>query len=265
MKLVRDQMYRELGLPDVPKRIISLVPSQTELLHYWGLGDRVVGITKFCVHPEEWYRTKARVGGTKTVDLEKVRALKPDLIIGNKEENTKSDIEALEKEYPVWMSDMQELKEVWEMMSMLGIILNVEEKSERLIQGLKEDFLSLKKEVQKPWKVAYFIWQNPFMVAGGNTFIDALLREANFENVFMAESRYPSVTVAQIQAKKPELILLSSEPYPFKEKHINLFQEMCPMAKVEVVDGELFSWYGSRLLYTVNYIKKLHKKLGEQN
>ena len=262
MKLVIDQMQQRLEVPSYPKRIISLVPSQTELLHYWGLGERVVGITKFCVHPKEWYKSKTRIGGTKTVDLEKVRALKPDLIIGNKEENTQTDIEALQEEYPVWMSDMQELDEVWNMMASLGELLNVEKESKVLMSRLKEDFLLLEKMDKKSWRAAYFIWQNPFMVAGSNTFIDALLRGANFENVFAAEPRYPAVTIPEIQAKNPELILLSSEPYPFKEKHIALFQEMCPNAKIEVVDGELFSWYGSRLLYTTNYIKKLHQKLG---
>jgi len=262
MKLVIDQMQQRLEVPSYPKRIISLVPSQTELLHYWGLGERVVGITKFCVHPKEWYKSKRRIGGTKTVDLEKIRALKPDLIIGNKEENTQSDIEALQKEYPVWMSDMQELEDVWEMMSSLGQLLAVQKESQTLVDRLKEDFLLLEKASNKPWRVAYFIWQNPFMVAGSSTFIDALLRMANFENVFAQEPRYPAVTIPQIQAKNPELILLSSEPYPFKEKHVQLFQEMCPNAKIEIVDGELFSWYGSRLLHTTNYIKKLHQKLG---
>lgn len=265
MKLVTDQMQQRLEVPIYPKRIISLVPSQTELLHYWGLGERVVGITKFCVHPTEWYKSKSRIGGTKTVDLEKIRALKPDLIIGNKEENTQSDIETLQKEYPVWMSDMQELEDVWEMMASLGALLNVEQESQILVDRLKEDFLSLETTKESPWRVAYFIWQSPFMVAAANTFIDALLRVANFENVFAEEPRYPAVTIPQIQAKHPELILLSSEPYPFKEKHIQLFQEMCPNAKIEIVDGELFSWYGSRLLHTANYIKKLHKKLGVKN
>jgi len=265
MKLVIDQIHQQLEVPTYPKRIISLVPSQTELLHYWGLGDRVVGLTKFCVHPKEWYKSKQRIGGTKTVDLEKVRALKPDLIIGNKEENTQSDIETLQKEYPVWMSDMQELEEVWEMMSALGELLNVEKESKTLINHLKEDFALLKTAPKKSLRTAYFIWQNPFMVAGSNTFIDALLRAAHFENVFAQEPRYPAVTIPQIQAKNPELILLSSEPYPFKEKHVQLFQEMCPNAKIEVVDGELFSWYGSRLLHTTNYIKKLHQKLGVEN
>lgn len=265
MKLVIDQMQQRLEVPTYPKRIISLVPSQTELLHYWGLGERVVGITKFCVHPKEWYKSKNRIGGTKTVDIEKIRALKPDLIIGNKEENTQSDIETLKKEYPVWMSDMQEIEEVWDMMASLGTLLNVSKESQTLINRLKEDFLHLEKETTKTWRVAYFIWQNPFMVAGSNTFIDALLRGANFENVFAKEPRYPAVSIPEIQAKNPEVILLSSEPYPFKEKHIALFQEMCPEAKIEVVDGELFSWYGSRLLHTTNYIKKLHQKLGEKD
>jgi ABC-type Fe3+-hydroxamate transport system substrate-binding protein len=262
MKLVIDQMQQRLEVPKHPKRIISLVPSQTELLHYWGLGDRVVGITKFCVHPKDWYKSKNRIGGTKTVDLERIRALKPDLIIGNKEENTQSDIETLQKEYPVWMSDMQELEEVWTMMTSLGDLLNVEKESETLIKLLKEDFSLLKEAPEKSLRTAYFIWQNPFMVAGSNTFIDSLLRAAHFENVFAQEPRYPAVTIPEIQAKDPELILLSSEPYPFKEKHVQAFQEMCPNATIEVVDGELFSWYGSRLLHTTNYIKKLHQKLG---
>lgn len=258
-------MHQNLEVPSFPKRIISLVPSQTELLHYWGLEERVVGITKFCVHPQEWYKNKTRIGGTKTLDLDKIRALKPDLIIGNKEENTQADIEMLQKEYPVWMSDMQTLEEVWEMMALLGEILNVEQESEALIQQLKEDFALLNESLKKSWRVAYFIWQNPFMVAGANTFIDTLLQVANFENVFAQEPRYPSVTIPQIQAKNPELILLSSEPYPFKEKHVELFQEICPKARIEIVDGELFSWYGSRLLSTTNYIKKLHQKLGKNN
>lgn len=263
MKLVIDQMHQQLEVPKEPKRIVSLVPSQTELLYYWGLDERVVGITKFCIHPKEWYKNKPRVGGTKTVDLEKVRALKPDLIIGNKEENTQSDIEALQKEFPVWMSDMQTLEEAWDMMTLLGNVLNVPDQSTALIQQLKEDFLALVNEQSEPpWRVAYFIWQNPFMVAGGDTFIDDVLKKANFENVFAESLRYPSVTVAEIQAKQPELILLSSEPYPFKEKHVQIFQEICPNARVEIVDGELFSWYGSRLLETTHYIKKLHQKLG---
>ena len=98
-----DKLNRSITLFDKPLRIISLVPSQTELLYDLGLDEEVVGITKFCVHPDVWYRTKTRIGGTKTVNIEKVKSLSPTLIIANKEENTKSDIEALEKIAPVWI------------------------------------------------------------------------------------------------------------------------------------------------------------------
>lgn len=262
MKLVIDQMQQQLSVPNRPMRIVSLVPSQTELLYYWGLGDRVVGITKFCIHPNEWYRNKRRVGGTKNVNFETIEALQPDLIIGNKEENSQADIEQLQKKYPVWMSDMQNMEQVWEMMLSLGELLNVEEKSHLLINRLQVDFRDLsEKKTTKRWKVAYFIWQNPFMVAASNTFIDTILNQGGFDNAFEEEGRYPVVTEEIIRTKEPELIFLSSEPYPFKEKHVANFQQICPKAQVEVVDGELFSWYGSRLLHTVDYIKKLRKKL----
>jgi len=115
-------MGRKVDAPVHPQRIISLVPSQTELLFDLGLGDRVVGITKFCVHPEVWFRTKPRVGGTKKVDLEKVRKLEPDLIIGNKEENERADIDALAAEFPVWMSDVRHLESALDMIHRIGMI-----------------------------------------------------------------------------------------------------------------------------------------------
>ena len=255
-----DQMNQTITLPQVPQRIISLVPSQTELLHYLGLGDRVVGITKFCVHPNEWYRNKPRIGGTKTLNFEKIIALQPDLIIGNKEENTQAEIEFLQKNYPVWMSDLYTLDDVWDMFSRLGKLLQVEKQATALTSDLKQRFSALKKPLQAP-KVAYFIWQKPYMVAGSNTFIDHILQQAGFENVFATQQRYPSCGIEEIQAARPDYILLSSEPYPFKEKHIQHFQSICPNAVIEIVDGELFSWYGSRLLHTVDYIQILHQKM----
>ncbi|BDS10761.1 ABC transporter substrate-binding protein [Aureispira anguillae] len=262
MKSVRDQMQALIQLPEHPKRIVSLVPSQTELLYYWGLGDRVVGITKFCIHPKEWYKTKTRVGGTKKINFDVIEALEPDLIIGNKEENEQKDIEFLKKRYPVWMSDMQRLDEVWDMMHSLGTVLNVEEQSKRLVQQLKTDFEDLRTTTKgRQWRVAYFIWKDPFMVAASNTFIDTVLQQAGFENAFRDFERYPEVGIAEIQQQQPELIFLSSEPYPFRAKHIHLFQQICPTARIEIVDGELFSWYGARLLHTVDYIKELQEKL----
>lgn len=262
MKQFVDQMHQTLELADYPQRIISLVPSQTELLYSLGLGDRVVGITKFCVHPSQWYRNKTRIGGTKTVDFDKINALQPDLIIGNKEENTQSEIELLQQQYPVWMSDMQNLESAYEMMELLGRLLGVEEKAQKLVQQLKQNFENLNTTIgqQKKQKAAYFIWKNPYMVAASNTFIDDLLKQAGLENVFANLERYPMLSKEEIQEANPAVMLLSSEPYPFKEKDIKEFEEMCPNAKVLVVDGELFSWYGSRLLQTTDYILKIRQQ-----
>lgn len=255
-----DQMGNTIVLSQVPQRIISLVPSQTELLHYLGLGDRVVGITKFCVHPEDWYRKKTRIGGTKTLDFDKIAALQPDLIIGNKEENTQTEIEYLQQKYTVWMSDLYTLEDVWQMFEQLGAILQVQAQATTLVERLQKQFATLP-SFSKNIKVAYFIWQNPYMVAANNTFINHLLDKAGFQNAFHEQERYPICTVEQIQAAQPDWIFLSSEPFPFQEKHIQQFKEICPNAQVEIVDGELFSWYGSRLLHTVDYIKKLHQKM----
>lgn len=263
MKVVVDQMQRSVEIVDFPQRIVSLVPSQTELLHYLGLGERVIGITKFCVHPEVWYRSKKRVGGTKQVKFDIIEALQPDLIIGNKEENMQADIEQLEQQYPVWMSDMQTLDEVWDMMNGLGKMLDVEAKMTALIQHLKDDLKALKEEVQqqKRLKIAYFIWQNPYMIAASNTFIDTMLDLAGFDNAFADLMRYPSVEAIDIQAVQPDAMFLSSEPFPFKEKHVQQFREIYPHCPIEIVDGEIFSWYGSRMLHFVDYVKKLRQKL----
>lgn len=259
-----DQMGQEWTIPFPPKRIISLVPSQTELLHYLDLEAEVTGITKFCVHPEEWFRSKTRIGGTKTLNLEKIDALQPDLIIGNKEENQKEQIEALSKKYPVWMSDIKTLEDALNMIEAIGNLTNRSKKAKHLANVLKEQFVNFRESIKnKPLKkVAYFIWKGPYMVAGGDTFINEILEEGGFSNVFKNVDRYPEISMDDLKAKNPELIFLSSEPFPFKEKHFPEFQATCPNAKIIIVDGELFSWYGSRLLDTVRYFKALHKQIG---
>jgi ABC-type Fe3+-hydroxamate transport system substrate-binding protein len=249
-----DQMANQLTLADKPKRIISLVPSQTELLHYLGLRDEVVGITKFCIHPEEWFRTKTRVGGTKKYDFEKIKKLSPDLIIGNKEENEEQQIKLLMKDYNVWMSDIYTLKDALEMITSIGTLVGKNKEATNLKLEIELKFQQFK-PLPHFKKAAYFIWQKPYMVAGANTFIDDMLKRCGFNNVFASAdyTRYPEVTTEQIKDANPEVILLSSEPYPFKEKHIQGFKEICPDAKIMVVDGEMFSWYGSRLLEAPDY------------
>ncbi len=252
-----DQMRRKVNVPAAPQRIISLVPSQTELLYDLGLGERVVGITKFCVHPETWFKTKHRVGGTKKVDMDKVRALKPDLIIGNKEENERKDIQALEKEFPVWMSDVRDLDSALDMIRQIGELTGTKDKAEALSKGITDAFAK-QHYIDPPLTVAYLIWREPFMVAGHGTFVNDMLKRCGLQNVFdEGDARYPEITPQELAESDPDLILLSSEPYPFKEKHIQELNMICPGTPVKLVDGEMFSWYGSRLLQAPAYFSGL--------
>jgi iron complex transport system substrate-binding protein len=250
-----DQMKREVILPAFPLRIVSLVPSQTELLYSLGLKDEVVGITKFCIHPDEWFRTKERIGGTKSVDIEKIKGLKPDLIIGNKEENEQADIDALMKIAPVWMSDIFDLNDSIEMIKSVGEITNKSKESNELIALIRDRFSSLKSVGIKS-SVLYFIWEEPMMLAGKNTFIDAMLQQCGMKNLAAVE-RYPEATGNE----NPDFVFLSSEPFPFREKHKANFEKRYPNAKVVLVDGEFFSWYGSRLKDAPNYFKELLSQL----
>lgn len=257
--IVHDQMQREVELSALPQRIISLVPSQTELLYDLGLGHRVVGITKFCVHPQSWFYEKQRIGGTKQVKLERILELKPDLIIGNKEENTRADIETLAEHYPVWMSDISTLADALAMTQKVGRLVGKAEVARHLAQQIKSSFEGLQSLPSK--RVAYFIWQKPWMVAARNTFIDAILSYWGLQNCFADKQRYPVVTEADLKAAQPDYIFLSSEPFPFKNKHVEAFRSSFPQATTRLVDGELFSWYGSRLLQTAAYLNELREEL----
>jgi ABC-type Fe3+-hydroxamate transport system substrate-binding protein len=258
--IVVDQLHRPILLPQVPNRIICLVPSITELLYNLGLGDRVIGITKFCVHPNEWFTTKTRIGGTKTVNLKKIKELNPDLIIANKEENVQAQVEALAKDFPVYISAIENLEQALEMIMHIGKLTNTIKKATTIINKIEQNFKTLPVLATKE-KVAYLIWRNPYITIGKDTFIQDMLTRMSLKNAFTKEKRYPTITIEYLQKKNPNYIFLSSEPYPFKEKHIAELQVQLPKAKILLVDGELFSWYGSRLLKSVTYFKKLTKLL----
>jgi ABC-type Fe3+-hydroxamate transport system substrate-binding protein len=249
-------MNRSVLVPKEPRRIVSLVPSQTELLFDLGLGDRVVGITKFCIHPEVWFREKTRVGGTKSVDFKKISQLAPDLIIGNKEENTQSDIEALESLYPVWMSDIKTLDDAKTMIREVGEITRTGSAANQLVFNIEQEFAKLQTSSRK--RALYLIWKNPFMGVARDTFIHQMMVQAGFENVLEDErGRYPELTAEQIEQLDPEYILLSSEPFPFSGKHSEEVREQFPLRKIVELDGEMFSWYGSRLRLSPLYFKRL--------
>jgi len=255
MPVFEDQMGREVNLPDRPMRIISLVPSQTELLFDLGLEKEVVGITKFCIHPGHWKKEKQIVGGTKQVHFDIIEGLQPDLIIGNKEENEEGFIRELESKYPVWMSDIESFSNALDMIEGLGELTGRVKEAEGLVVDILSEFGQLDQPKQKKGAV-YLIWQNPYMVAGQGTFINEMLSMAGFNNL-VKEDRYPELKLEEIKALNPSVILLSSEPYPFKERHLRELKEEMPEVEVKLVDGEMFSWYGSRLLKAPGYFKSL--------
>jgi ABC-type Fe3+-hydroxamate transport system substrate-binding protein len=244
-------------LQHIPKRIVSLVPSQTELLFDLGLDEETVGITKFCVHPEEWFRSKTRVGGTKTINIHKIAELQPDLIIANKEENVKEQIEALNSIAPVWVSDIHNLEDALEMIQTIGKLTDRYEKAEIIAKLIQHRFDHLNESVKKKLNTLYLIWRKPWMSIGTDTFIHHIMHRAGLENVCKEHNRYPELTNEEIVQLNPALVLLSSEPYPFKEKHIEELQQLLPDAKIMLADGEMFSWYGSRLLHTPTYLAEL--------
>jgi ABC-type Fe3+-hydroxamate transport system substrate-binding protein len=256
-----DQIGHTITIESPPQRIVSLVPSQTELLAYLGLEKEVAGITKFCIHPDEWFRTKTRVGGTKNINFNKIEAVNPDLIICNKEENKESEVKVLMEKYPVWTSDIHNLEDATNMINSIGEITNKVDVALKLTQQIKSKFAELSHTKLNPIKVVYLIWQNPFMAAGKDTFIDYMLSQCNFVNVCDASmERYPELTMEDIKSLNPEVILLSSEPFPFSEKHLEEFKTYFPGISPVLVDGEYFSWYGSRLLNAPEYIKSVMEK-----
>ena len=257
-------------MPEHPQRIVSLVPSQTELLFDLGLTDEVVGLTKFCTRPADKVAGKALVGGTKNVNISTVAALKPTLILANYEENTEADVIALRQIAPVHITDVNTLSDALAMIREVGTLTNRLSEANGMARQIAAAFEALRPETNalRP-SVTYLIWRKPWMVAARNTFIDAMLTEAGFCNAFTKEARwreaaparYPVVTEADLKAAAPDLIFLSSEPYPFRKKHLAELQAYCPNAQVYLVNGELFSWYGSRLLYSPGYFAQLHTEL----
>ncbi|WP_299362674.1 ABC transporter substrate-binding protein [Winogradskyella sp.] len=255
-----DQLNRKLRLKKTPKRIISLVPSQTELLVDLGLEDLVVGVTKFCVHPQHLRKEKTVVGGTKQVNIQKIEALHPDIILCNKEENTKDMIGELDLIAPVHISDINNLDDCFNLIERYGELFEVSAKASEIINGiLKERKLFHNKITSyEKYKVAYFIWKKPWMVAASDTFIDYMIHDAGYINVFQSEKRYPEIDLNCPELNDVDSIFLSSEPYPFKQKHVLELKAQFPKKNIEIVDGELFSWYGSRLQKSYRYFESLY-------
>lgn len=237
--------------------IISLVPSITEALFDFGLSvDEVIGRTKFCIHPSEFVANVAVIGGTKNLNIDKIRSLKPDLIIANKEENEKLQVEELMKDFKVWVTDIETIGDNENFISDLGILLNKENLARDFNQKITSVFSNIKGSASK--KVAYLIWKNPYMTVGSDTFINEVLEKLGFENLFQNRKRYPEVSVEEL--KEADLIFLSSEPFPFQQKHIDELHLELKDKEIVLVDGEVFSWFGTHLMKVGDDLKKLSSK-----
>lgn len=237
-------MGREVRIDFPLQRIVSLVPSQTEYLI--DIGAPVVGRTKFCVHPSDKVNDIPIIGGTKNFRMDAIKALQPDLIIGNKEENYQDGIAELSKNFPVWMSDIYTLEDAIRMMQALGTLCNKQDKATSIVNQCESSISKVKGS--KSGSVVYLIWKDPWMAAGKDTFIDHMLKHLGYTNSVTAE-RYPELSDSEIVSLDPEYILFSSEPYPFKQSHLDAAQKFWPDARCMLVDGELYSWYGSRLRF----------------
>ncbi|MDZ4838736.1 MAG: helical backbone metal receptor [Bacteroidota bacterium] len=247
-----DQTGRIIISEKYPSRIISLVPSITELLYDFGLHQNIVGRTHFCIHPSDKVKDAKRIGGTKTVNLLKVKELMPDLIIANKEENVKEQVEELAKYFPTYISDINTVAEAYTMMLDLGTLTNKREKATSLVNSIKRNFHKI--DTLHNETVLYLIWKNPYMSIGCDTFINDMLSKVGYQNVLLYHTRYPKLSIQDIVELNPENVFLSSEPFPFTDIHISELQQILPNSKISLVDGEMFSWYGSRMHHFLNYI-----------
>ena len=258
---ITDQLGYQLSLPKVPVRIVSLVPSITYLLYVLGLEEQIVGITRFCKFPPHLLKEKVRVGGTKDVKFDRIASLQPDIILVNKEENTKEMVLELRKIAPVYVSEVSDMTENNRLISDFGTIFNRQKLAKKLIDYIQSG-IDGRHYIENPLKKAvYFIWKEPWMTVGGDTFISYMMQLAGFENVFSGEKRYPQVDLKALQERNPEVILLSSEPYPFKEKEQAFLQEQFPDACVLLVEGEVFTWFGAYPAEAFSYFNSLQKQI----
>ncbi|MCD9617644.1 ABC transporter substrate-binding protein [Chryseobacterium gleum] len=235
-------------------KIVSLVPSITEALFDLGLTENeVIGRTKFCIHPQEKIKNVSVIGGTKNINIEKIKALQPDLIIANKEENVKDQVEALMEDYKVMVTNIDTIEDNYYLLKNLGKLFGKEEKAQ--LYNLKIYDVLNQAKLDSPVKAAYLIWKNPYMTIGSDTFIHRILSEIGFQNIFKNKTRYPQITTEDLA--DADVIMLSSEPFPFKEKHIEELKVFYPDKKIMIVDGEAFSWYGTHIAKCENYFKEL--------
>ena len=238
------------------------MPSLTELLAALGLDREVAGLTRFCVHPAGWKARKQIVGGTKNVRVDRVRALQPDLVLASKEENEREQVEAIAAFTPVYVTDIGTVDDAICEILQIGALVDRAEAAEALAAQAETGFAALEASAPaQPIRAAYLIWREPWMAVGGDTYIADVMRRAGFANVHAESTRYPTVALPDLAAA--DVVLLSSEPYPFDKSHAAEVEAAAPGVRAVLVDGEAFSWYGARTAAAPAYLAALRGRLEE--
>ena len=250
-----DALGRRVEVLWPPRRIVSLVPSLSDTLAALELDEEVIAITRFCTEPSRWRKEKKLIGGTKDPKIEKILSLRPDLIIANREENRREDVEALNAKVPVYVTEPNRVSEAIEMIRALGPLVDRTDAAGRLATSIESAFTAISQRGERPRRTLYLIWRRPWMAAGRETFIGDVLTRGGFESC--CAGRYPVLSDDELRALEPELVLLSSEPYAFRERHRAELKELCPAAEIRLVDGMPFSWYGPQLLRVPRLLKEL--------
>jgi ABC-type Fe3+-hydroxamate transport system substrate-binding protein len=248
-------------------RIVSLCPSLTELVFDLGVGDSLVGVTKFCVHPADGVREIEKVGGTKTPKIERVAELAPDLVLLNEEENRAEDAEALEAAgLACHVSFPKTAIETAEMVRSIGEAVGRPDEAEDIARSIEDAARRVREAASglPAVRYAYLIWREPLMSVSGDTFISDLLRLAGGENAFADRpKRYPVVEARDLAAAGLDAVLLSTEPFPFQDKHIAEVSRHTGLAPeiFHIVDGEMLSWHGSRTPAGIEYAAEVIRRI----
>jgi len=256
---IRDQIGTQIILPKVPERVISLVPSLTYTMYRLQLEDKLVGVTRFCKYPLHITKQKTIIGGTKDVKFDRIKQLKPDLILANKEENTKEIVDFIKTIAPVYVSDVFDINSNMKMLNDFGDIFNIQNSVIEIKNNINHNLTKLNS--QGKLSAVYLIWKNPWMSIGGDTFISKMMQYAGFDNLFNYEKRYPEISINTLVELKPQILLLSSEPYPFKEKDRSELQKLLPDTCILLVKGEPFTWFGTYIETAVDYFKIVQKEI----
>ena len=239
-----------------PQRIVSLIPSTTELLCDLGLADRLVGVTAYCVEPREVVRSKTRVGGEKDPDLERIRSLAPDLVVANVEENVQAHVETLrEWGIRVWVTYPRAVADSLRMIRELGEVTGASAPATALLHQLEPLVARARAAAaaRPSVPVFYAIWRSPYMTIGADTYLSDVLATCGAANVFGDRpERYPAVTLDEVAARRPSVILLPDEPFRFRRGHLKDFDPYTDIpavrqGRLHLVDGKPFSWHGRRL------------------